>query len=229
MQLLSKGVREGRVLGIALALALGASMLTGCAGNKTRVSAAEQESLALREQNATLDQSVRERDAKIAELETALANCAPTVTAQQPASTWAPPVNVPAAPVAQRDFVADDDFKQGSNGELRATIAGNVLFDSGQATIKASARKELDRIASKLTKNYRGAAIRVEGHTDSDKITRSKWSSNDALSQARAEAVKKYLVSKGVSASRMDSQGFGSSQPKGTKAASRRVEIVVSQ
>jgi flagellar motor protein MotB len=90
-------------------------------------------------------------------------------------------------------------------------------------------RKELDRIASKLTKNYRGAAIRIEGHTDSDPIKRSKWSSNDALSQARADAVKKYLVSKGVSASRLESIGYGSSQPKGTKATSRRVEIVVTQ
>jgi outer membrane protein OmpA-like peptidoglycan-associated protein len=216
-------------MGVALALGLGAAMLTGCANNKSRVSAAEQESLELREQNATLDQSVRERDAKIAELETALANCAPaTTTVAAPAPTQ-PAWTAPAAPTATPSYQPDDDFRQQANGELRATIAGNVLFDSGQATVKASARKELDRIASKLTKNYRGAAIRIEGHTDSDPIKRSKWSSNDALSQARADAVKKYLVSKGVSASRLESIGYGSSQPKGTKATSRRVEIVVTQ
>jgi outer membrane protein OmpA-like peptidoglycan-associated protein len=224
--MLSKGMRG---LGLVLTLAVGAMALTGCANNKARVSAAEEESLALRDQNATLEQGVRERDAKIAELETALANCAPAATAAAPAPapTWTAPVA--AAPTAAPRFQPDEDFQRDARGDLRASIAGNVLFDSGQATIKTSARKELDRIASKLNGTYRGSAIRIEGHTDSDPIRRSKWSSNEALSQARADSVKKYLVSKGVSASRLESIGYGSSQPKGTKASSRRVEIVVTQ
>jgi outer membrane protein OmpA-like peptidoglycan-associated protein len=227
--MLSNGMRGvGRGLGLILALAIGSLALTGCANNKARVSAAEEESLALRDQNATLEQSLRERDAKVAELETALANCAPATApapvAAAPVTTW-----TPAAPVATPRFEADEQFQRDAKGDLRASIAGNVLFDSGQATVKTSARKELDRIASKLNGAYRGAAIRIEGHTDSDPIRRSKWSSNEALSQARADAVKKYLVSKGVSASRLESIGYGSSQPKGTKASSRRVEIVVTQ
>jgi chemotaxis protein MotB len=229
--MLSNGMRDvGRGLSLLVALAVGSLALTGCANNKARVSAAEEESLALRDQNATLEQSLRERDAKVAELETALANCATPVAAAPvaaPTTTWAAPVS--AAPTAAPRFQADEDFQRDSKGDLRATIAGNVLFDSGQATIKTTARKELDRMASKLNGAYRGAAIRIEGHTDSDPIRRSKWSSNEALSQARADAVKKYLVSKGVSASRLESIGYGSSQPKGTKASSRRVEIVVTQ
>jgi outer membrane protein OmpA-like peptidoglycan-associated protein len=124
---------------------------------------------------------------------------------------------------------APSDFVQQSNGDLVATLAGNVLFDSGRATIKDSAKKQLDRIAREIRGQHRGAAIRVEGHTDSDPIRRSKWASNDALSQARADAVKSYLSKAGVPTSKMESIGYGSSKPKSSKAASRRVEIVISK
>jgi flagellar motor protein MotB len=68
----------------------------------------------------------------------------------------------------------------------------------------------------------------VEGHTDSDPIKVSQWKSNQELSEARADAVKKYLVSKGVDANSVSTSGLGSSRPKSNdKAANRRVEIVV--
>ncbi|MBL8764296.1 MAG: OmpA family protein [Phycisphaerae bacterium] len=107
------------------------------------------------------------------------------------------------------------------------TVAGDVLFGSGQATIQAGARKELDSVAAQLKGKYAGHTVRVEGYTDSDPIKKSKFGSNEALSQARAEAVEKYLISKGVSASRISAVGMGSAKPKGTKKDSRRVEIVV--
>jgi outer membrane protein OmpA-like peptidoglycan-associated protein len=106
-------------------------------------------------------------------------------------------------------------------------IAGNVLFDSGQASIKTSARRELDNVARQIQSRYGGANIRIEGHTDSDPIRKSKWGSNEALSEARAEAVMNYLSTKGISRSRMQAVGMGSSEPKSTKAASRRVAIKV--
>lgn len=106
-------------------------------------------------------------------------------------------------------------------------VAGDVLFDSGQATIKSSAKKELDSIASRLKSRHSGQDIRVEGYTDPKPIKKSKWSSNEELSEARAEAVRKYLISKGVPASRISSVGMGSAKPKATDKDSRRVEIVV--
>ena len=108
-----------------------------------------------------------------------------------------------------------------------AEVAGDVLFASGQATLKADAKKKLDSIARELNGRYSGNDIRIEGHTDSDPIRKSKWGSNEALSKARAEAVREYLQSKGVSGGRMSTVGKGSSEPKGTKAASRRVDIII--
>ncbi|HLP85815.1 MAG TPA: OmpA family protein [Phycisphaerales bacterium] len=213
---------------VALALGLAGMMLGGCSNKKKQADLAAQEALELREQNATLTQGNREKDSRIAELETKLAECSTVavVPQQQPQPNWQPPATgyQPPAPQAR-----NDDFTINDQGEAQATIAGNALFDSGKTTIKDSAKRQLDRIAKELNSSYRGAAIRIEGHTDSDPIRKSKWASNDALSQARADAVKQYLASKGVSASRMNSIGYGSSKPKSTKAASRRVEIVVTK
>lgn len=222
----SKGMLS-KVAGLACMAALAAG-LTGCQGNKKQSDLALQEASELRERNATLEQAAREKDTRIAELETRLANSVPAGT---PAVTPAAPTNWQApAPVGFNtggNFQNDEDFQRDSSGNMVATIAGNVLFDSGQATIKSDARRQLDRIAQKLNSTYRGAQIRIEGHTDSDPIRRSKWGSNEALSKARADAVRDYLASKGVRTGRIDTDGLGSSRPKATKAASRRVEIIV--
>lgn len=114
-----------------------------------------------------------------------------------------------------------------SGGNVVISVAGDVLFDSGKTTIKQSAKSTLNKIASDLNGKYDGHSIRIEGHTDSDPIRKSKWESNEALSRARADAVEQYLASQGVDAGRMSTVGKGSSSPKGSKAASRRVEIVV--
>lgn len=207
------------VLGIA-------AILGGCSGNKKQSDLAMQESAELREQNATLTQSARDKDSRIAELEEKLANCAPAGAATQPVSNWQPPVtgyNPPASTGNTSEFV------QQTNGDLVATLAGNVLFDSGKTTIKDSAKKQLDRIAREIKNQHRGAAIRVEGHTDSDPIKKSKWASNEALSQGRADAVKTYLAKAGVPTSTIQSIGYGSSQPKKSKAESRRVEVVITK
>lgn len=136
-----------------------------------------------------------------------------------------------AQPAAQGPMGGyDDEPRSRSGGAARSetiVIAGDVLFDSGQATLKSTAKKELDTVASRLRSRHSGADIRVEGYTDTDPIKKSKWGSNDALSEARAEAVRNYLVSKGISSSRISAVGMGSSKPKATKKDSRRVEIVV--
>jgi flagellar motor protein MotB len=220
------GVRIG--MGLA-AVATAMMLLGGCSNNKKQSELAMQEAAELREQNATLDQSLRDKDSRIADLETRLANCTPAgvPTAQVPQQgTWTPPAAPMGAPMADN---GSRDFVEQANGDLVATLAGNVLFDSGKTTVKDSAKKQLDRIAREIRSQHRGAAIRIEGHTDSDPIKRSKWSSNEALSQARADAVKSYLAKAGVPTSKMESIGYGSSQPKGSKAASRRVEIVITK
>lgn len=109
------------------------------------------------------------------------------------------------------------------------TVAGDALFAPGSATIKSDARAELNRIASQLNGKWSGHPIMVVGHTDSDPLKKSKakWGSNENLSRARAQAVADYLATRGVSSGRMTVDGRGSSEPKGDKKSSRRVEIVV--
>jgi outer membrane protein OmpA-like peptidoglycan-associated protein len=217
------------MFGVALALGLAGTMLGGCSNKKKQADLAAQEALELREQNATLTQGNREKDARIAELETKLAECSTVAAAPAPQpQPW--PTTTGFPPATNANAGNDSEFTVNrQTGEAEVSIAGSALFDSGKTTIKDSAKRQLDRIARELNNNYRGAAIRIEGHTDSDPIRKSKWASNEALSQARADAVKQYLSSKGVSASRMNSIGYGSSRPKSTKAASRRVEIVVTK
>jgi chemotaxis protein MotB len=116
-------------------------------------------------------------------------------------------------------------FQRGSDTVV--SVAGDVLFDSGSATLKSSAKKTLDSIASRLKSNYSGNTIRVEGYTDTDPIQKSNWKTNERLSGERAMAVEQYLSSKGVPKNRIYFAGFGSDRPKGNKKDSRRVEIVI--
>lgn len=116
-----------------------------------------------------------------------------------------------------------------SGGSTVMTVAGDALFAAGSATIKSDARAELNRIASQLNGKWSGHPVMVVGHTDSDPLKKSKakWGSNENLSRARAQAVADYLATRGVSSGRMTVDGRGSSEPKGDKKSSRRVEIVV--
>jgi OmpA-OmpF porin, OOP family len=84
----------------------------------------------------------------------------------------------------------------------------NVHFDSGKSILRPESYKELDELLEvlKLRKKMR---IRINGHTDNVGAD----ATNQALSQKRAEAIKAYLVSKGITVSRIESKGFGSTQP----------------
>ncbi|MBL9031252.1 MAG: OmpA family protein [Phycisphaerae bacterium] len=114
-----------------------------------------------------------------------------------------------------------------SGSEVVVDIAGDVLFDSGSANLKATAKKSLDRVAEVIRSRYAGNEVRVEGYTDSDPIKKSGWKTNERLSGERAMAVEQYLVSKGLGKDKVYYAGFGSSRPKNSKKDSRRVEIVI--
>jgi flagellar motor protein MotB len=109
-------------------------------------------------------------------------------------------------------------------------LKGDVLFDSGTATLKSTAQKELDALAAQIKKQYAGRTLRIEGHTDATPLkSTSKYKSNKELGEARARAVMSYLSKKGIPATDMKAVSFGASQPKSTRDQSqnRRVEIVV--
>ncbi len=101
-----------------------------------------------------------------------------------------------------------------------------ILFNTGKATFQAQTLPVLKSIAS-ILKDNGYANFSIEGHTDSD----GDNVANQKLSDARANAVKNYLVENGISESRLSAVGFGEAKPiasnktKAGKANNRRVEV----
>jgi outer membrane protein OmpA-like peptidoglycan-associated protein len=101
-----------------------------------------------------------------------------------------------------------------------------VYFDSGKNTFKEETISKLDEAASIMQK-FTTAKFNISGHTDS---TGSK-KRNLELSESRANAVKDYLVSKGVSSSNLTAKGFGEDMPiasnntRSGRSKNRRVEV----
>ena len=112
-------------------------------------------------------------------------------------------------------------------------LASDVTFKAGQADLSKRAMATLGRVAIALKSTPGVTGIRVEGHTDSDPIRKSGWASNEALSQARAENVRKFLVKQGLDRSTVTVMGYGAARPVFPndtavhKANNRRVEIVI--
>lgn len=225
MNVLNGAIRRTGLL--VAVLAVGASMLLGgCNDDKKKLDAATQESSELREKNASLEAQVGEKNQRIAELEGKLSTMQ-TAPIQPGDGGDGPVTKGRSGRTASNSGGDDGDFKKGRSGRPTATISGDVLFASGQATLKPDAKKALDKLAGEIKRKYKNEDVRIEGYTDSDPIKKSKWASNEALSKARAEAVRKYLVGKGISEGRVEAVGMGSADPKATKALSRRVEIVI--
>ena len=126
-------------------------------------------------------------------------------------ATPAPVVVVPPAPTSEK-----------------VTFAADAFFDFDKAVLKSEAKTKLDDMASKLQGINLEVVIAV-GHTDS--VGSDAY--NQKLSVKRAEAVKAYLVSKGIEANRVYTEGKGEKQPVADnktaagRAQNRRVEIEV--
>jgi outer membrane protein OmpA-like peptidoglycan-associated protein len=106
---------------------------------------------------------------------------------------------------------------------LTATFKSEVLFDFNSSKLKPGAYSEMDRVARILNK-YPQTTIRVEGYTDQT----GSEAYNQALSERRAIAVKNALVQRGVDPARIQTVGYGESQPISSLAAmNRRVNIVI--
>ncbi|MCC6371861.1 MAG: OmpA family protein [Bacteroidia bacterium] len=108
-------------------------------------------------------------------------------------------------------------------------IASKIYFETNKADLKLISHSALDDLADILKRNE-SVNLTIEGHTDSD----ADDAYNMTLSQKRTESVKDYLISKGVSASRLTPIGYGETKPIATnktaagKAKNRRVELKTS-
>jgi OOP family OmpA-OmpF porin len=113
--------------------------------------------------------------------------------------------------------------------EVEAVIElEGVYFDFDKATIKPEGMAVLDQAAAMLQKHER-VVVEVAGHTDS--VGSDAY--NKGLSERRANSVKDYLTSKGVTATRLTARGYGEAQPVASndtdegRAENRRVELIV--
>lgn len=105
---------------------------------------------------------------------------------------------------------------------------GDVIFETGKAKLSERAKQNITKIAN-FMKKYPDRGILVEGHTDS--VGTAAY--NLVLSQRRADAVKKELMTMGVEAKRIIARGYGEQYPVDTNETNlgrqnnRRVEIVI--
>jgi len=110
----------------------------------------------------------------------------------------------------------------------KVTFATDVLFDFDKSVVKPEGKSKLDDLAAKIRGTNLEVVIAI-GHTDS--IGTDEY--NQKLSVRRAESVKAYLVSKGIEANRVYTEGKGEKQPvadnktREGRAKNRRVELEV--
>jgi OOP family OmpA-OmpF porin len=117
------------------------------------------------------------------------------------------------------------------SGDLKSRIdavSTDVTFETNGVSVKGAFKKQVMSLAKLLNENP-SLIVTLNGHCDNV----GEDNLNNKLSETRAIAVKEYLVSKGVSSSRITTKGFGISKPKMSndtekgRAANRRVEFVV--
>lgn len=129
---------------------------------------------------------------------------------------------------AMRDLATIAAVKEEARGVV-ITLSGSVLFASGQYALLETAKTRLDQVAVALKAQSSDKTMVVEGHTD---ILGSN-ATNQPLSLNRANAVRDYLVTRGVEPSRLSAVGLGSTRPilgndsAENRANNRRVEIVI--
>nr|WP_315466735.1 OmpA family protein [uncultured Undibacterium sp.] len=136
-----------------------------------------------------------------------------------PPAPIAPPPPPPPAPALAPAPVPTSE---------KVTFAADAFFDFDKAILKPEAKVKLDDMASKL-KDVNLEVIVAVGHTDS--VGTDEY--NQKLSIRRSDAVKAYIISRGIDAKRVFSEGKGEKQPvadnktKEGRAKNRRVEIEV--
>jgi outer membrane protein OmpA-like peptidoglycan-associated protein len=119
---------------------------------------------------------------------------------------------------------------QTNDNRLKLDVPADAGFATGRSTVSPTLQRVLGQFAGTLNANP-VTAVAIVGHTDST----GSDAVNNPLSFDRANATRDYLVGRGVAATRIATDGRGSSQPvadNGTaqgRAANRRVEIYVAE
>jgi len=149
----------------------------------------------------------------------------------------APSAARPAAASAEGEIPADlrgkvDIRRRG--GDTVIDLPSDVFFSSGSSSINLGMEKTMAQIADYIRRNHPEGSLRVEGHSDSDPIkrTRGRYHCNWELSFERAHSVAHFLLEKGrIDAARVVCEAHGEHRPAHptNKAKNRRVEIVIAR
>ncbi len=129
---------------------------------------------------------------------------------------------------AMKDLASIAAVKEEARGVV-ITLSGGVLFASGKYTLLETAKTKLDQVAEALKQQNADQTMLVEGHTDSQ----GSDTTNQPLSLNRANAVREYLVSRGVDAAKISAVGLSASRPlldnktAENRSNNRRVEIII--
>jgi len=115
--------------------------------------------------------------------------------------------------------------------KMRTITAAVVNFASGQVGLTKEAKAKLDKALDEI-KKYKGARIIVKGHADGSPVLGGSYDSNWDLSQARADAVVKYLKGKGFNnpieaVARAHTEPISSAFTREGQAKNRRAEVIV--
>lgn len=120
------------------------------------------------------------------------------------------------------------------NREIVFGIESSILFKPGSADLSTSAKSSINKVVAIIKEKYPNHYVRVEGHTDDQKISRSKdkWADNWDLSGGRAQKVLHYLLERGIKESDLGFAGYSYVRPvspgsaETSRSRNRRVEIV---
>jgi outer membrane protein OmpA-like peptidoglycan-associated protein len=113
--------------------------------------------------------------------------------------------------------------------ETEILILEQVQFDTGKAVIKKASDPLLDEVADVLKEHPEITQLEVQGHTDD----RGRSANNDVLSQARANAVMKAMIKRGIAPERLTAKGYGQNRPlventsEEGRQKNRRVQFVI--
>lgn len=131
-------------------------------------------------------------------------------------------------PLSDQHAITVDPSPQG----VEIGVNAKILFNSGDARLLPDSMDVLDRVA-KVLASHSAKNILVEGHSDSVPIANAQYASNWELSAARAGAVVRFFVDKGIEPHRLAAIGRADNVPliladdAAARAANRRVTILV--
>jgi outer membrane protein OmpA-like peptidoglycan-associated protein len=191
------------------------------AASRSAAIAQQQASDAQLRANASAAQAAAAQQQAYAAQQAANANAANAESYRQQAIT---------ADAANRDLQAQLADLQARNTDHGMVITlGDVLFETGSATLRERGRVAIDKIAGFLQR-YPQRTVEVEGFTDN--VGGPGY--NQELSERRADAVRFALVDRGIDSRRITARGYGMSNPVASNAdatgrqMNRRVEVVIS-